>query len=121
MPDSDSLMVRLGKYVFANFDYVGFAVLIGWNFAGGLYTLPASILVFAWAIPLSGKTPTKFWALLLIYTTAILATKMCLQKSIGPLLDFVMGTARNDFAYEYLLLVVLVAEIIVGELFGNSS
>jgi hypothetical protein len=36
----------------SNFNYVGFVALIGWNFSGGVYTLPANILIFAWAIPL---------------------------------------------------------------------
>lgn len=122
MPESDSRSARLCKYILANFDYVGFVALIGWNFAGGLYTLPANVLVFAWAIPLSGRTPTRFWVLLLVYLTVILSVKLCLPVITGNhLLNFIFSTTKDKFLYEYFLLVVLTAEIVVGELFGNCS
>lgn len=94
----------------SNFDYIGYIFLIGWNFYGGVYTLPANILIFSWAIPAEGRTPLNFWKWLLYYVLIILGMKYLIGYFPEiTLFNFVFSTARKRTMFEYLLVCVLIA------------
>lgn len=101
---------------------MGYVALIGWNFEGGVYTLPANIIIFVWAMPLEGRNPTKFWRFLLYYLTLIVTLKYLLPYfPQSTIISFVFSTAKRKCVYEYFLLIVVTLELIVDKLFGVES
>lgn len=100
MPKNESRLESLLKQIFTNFDYVGFVALIGWNFEGGVYTLPANIVVFVWSMPLEARNPSRFWRVLLYYLTTIVAVKYMLPYlPQWTIISFVFSTAKRKCVY----------------------
>lgn len=95
-------------------------IVIGWNLFGGVYTIPTNILIFGWAIVLENKTTVPFWVFVMSYVCFILIFKQLLAylPSIY-IIDFFFYYHRNDYLYEYLLIVVSVMQITLIKLGGT--
>ncbi len=95
-------------------------VVIGWNLFGGVYTIPANILIFGWAIVLENKTTVVFWLLVMSYACLILVIKQLLVY-LPPIyiVDFIFYYHSDDYLYEYLLVLISVIQITLIKLGGT--
>ena len=59
-----------------NIEILGLIITAGWNFFGGVYTIPTNIAIFSWAIVLETKTTVVFWLFLMSYSFIILSCKL---------------------------------------------
>lgn len=90
----------LFRLIFQNFEIIAMVVVVGWNLFGGVYSIPANIAVFAWAIVLENKTTVFFWVFLTTYVCCILIVKQILPVlPPNDFLAFVFYYHPDDFLY----------------------
>ena len=96
-------------------------VVVGWNIFGGVYSIPANIAVFAWAIVLENKTPVSFWVFMMTYACIVLIFKQVLPI-IPPndVFTFIFFYHPDDYLYEYLIVLVSTMEIVLLKLGGTQ-
>jgi hypothetical protein len=95
---------------------------VGWNFWGGVYTIPVNIAIFSWAIVLETKTTVAFWLFLLIYAGSILMCKQVLiHLPTHFFIDFFFFYHSGDTLYELLIIAVCAVEIIFIKLGGTAT
>ena len=87
---------------------------MGWNFWGGVYTIPINICVFGWAIVLENKTNSLFWMFTFVYAIMILLLKQIYffyPESYA--FNFIFYFHSNDYLYEFAVCSVSIVEIIL--------
>jgi hypothetical protein len=103
-------------------EILGLIVTAGWNFFGGVYTIPTNVAIFAWAIVLETKTTVVFWLFLLGYCSLVIACKLLLPLlPAHTVLDFLLYYHPHDYLYEYLIIAVCSVEIVFLKMGGTSQ
>lgn len=96
-------------------------IAIGWNLFGGVYTIPANIIIFGWAIVLENKTTVGFWIFMMSYTCLILILKQIIIYLPNVfIVNFLFYYHPDDFLYEYLLILISVIQITLLKLGGTQ-
>ena len=112
----------LARKIVQNIEILGLIVTAGWNFFGGVYTIPTNIAIFSWAIVLETKTTVLFWSFLFIYTSIILSCKLLLVYLPKHFfINFLFYYNPHDYLYEFVLLFVCIVQIIFLKLGGTSE
>jgi hypothetical protein len=95
-------------------------IVIGWNLFGGVYTIPANIIIFGWAVVLENKTTVTFWILIMSYVCLILLFKQIISYiPDNSFVNFVFYYHAEDYLYEFLIIVVSVVQITFIKLGGT--
>lgn len=94
--------------------------VIGWNLFGGVYTIPANVVIFGWAVVLENKTTANFWILIMTYTSFVLVMKQIIifLPSIY-LIDFIFYYHGDDYLYEFLIIFISVIQVTLIKLGGT--
>lgn len=111
----------IGRKVTQNVEIIGLIIVVGWNFFGGVYTIPANIVIFSWAIVLETKTTVTFWTFLMVYCGVILVLKMVVVDVDCWVLKFVLYYNSESYIYEFIIMGVGALEILFLKLGGTAS